>query len=786
VKRMVCIVPTVVLLLAWIGQPAVGQVAGPGMSVAVGLDGYCRTGNWCPVYAVLSNEGADIEGELRVAVGWGAGLEPDVYSREIVLPAHSRKAYYLYIPSGDPSSSRSRIEVRLVAGEKVLSSESVTVAWLGERDRLYGVASSSPSALNSLSDVAPSGANAAVAHLDLDMLPLNALVWEGLDVLVLNDVDTAALSGEREGALETWLAHGGHLIVGGGAGAARTTAGVGDLLPVAVGGTRSVDTLWALGERTGAPLADGPYAVAESDLRDGEALVEQAGLILWARRGHGVGRVDFLAFDAGLNPFVRWEDNIELWERIVSTATAGTRRLTIRNGYRAHDAISAIPGLEVPSTLCILGFMLLYTMLIGPINYVVLRKLDRRELAWLTIPVLVLGFSACAYTTGFQVRGGRAIVHRLAVVHVPEGGRTGRVSQMVGLFSPRRTNYDVWVAGAGVRGIPGDTYGGPDGQPLHVVEEAEGSTVTDLRVDIGGIQPFIAEGYVDVPGIEADLRLVGPTSSHSRLEGRLRSEISLQDAVLIVGSDEQRLGDLEAGQSYTVGVTFGSSLPPFQDLVERIMGSGSYYGDRNLNRRYQFLQAVFDPYGYNPYGSRLPGGSGLGPGVHLLGWVEEDVPFPVEVVDRPYSSVATALYVYDLPVLEVGTTHTIPPSLIEREIVETSGYVDVWWPSGLRMDTGAKVVLRFTVWSWVPLPQAVDELVVDMQGGGSMAQSPTVSLWNLETGDWEQLSIGWGQHSIPNAEAYVAPSGEVLVQLETDDRSTSEVESLTITIKGQQ
>lgn len=783
-KRIACIVPTVVLLLAWIGQPAVGQVAGPEMTVAAGLDGYCRAGNWCPVYTVLSNEGVDIEGELRVAIG--GGLEPDVYSRQVVLPAHSRKAYYLYFPAGDPSSSRYRIALQLVVGEKVLTSESAAVAWLGEEDRLYGVASSSPSALNFLSDVAPSGASAAVAHLDLDMLPPNALVWEGLDVLVLSDVDTAALSGERGEALGTWVAHGGHLIVGGGAGAARTAAGVGDLLPVTVGGTRAVDTLWALGERMGAALAAGPYAVSESSLRDGEALVEQAGLILWARRGHGAGRVDFLAFDAGLNPFVRWEDNIELWEWIVSTRAAGIRQLTIRNGYRAHDAISAIPGLEVPSTLCILGFMLLYTMLIGPINYVVLRKLDRRELAWLTIPVLVLGFSACAYTTGFQIRGGRAIVHRLAVVHVPEGARTGRVSQMVGLFSPRRTNYDVWAAGAGVRGIPGDTYGGPDGQPLHVVEEAESSTVTDLRVDIGGIQPFVTEGYVDVPAIEADLRLVGPASSRSRLEGRLRSEIFLQDAVLIVGSDEQRLGDLEAGQSYTVGVTFGSSLPLFQDLVERIMGSGSYYGDRNLNRRYQFLQAVFDPYGHAPYGSHLSGGYGLGPGVHLVGWVEEDVPLPVEVVDRPYSSVAMAFYVYDLPVLEVGTTHTIPPSLIEREIVETSGYVDVWWPSGLRMDTSTKVVLRFAVWSWVPLPQAVDELVVDMQGSGSMAQSPTVSLWNLETGDWEQLGIGWGRHSIPNAEAYVAPSGEVLVQLETDDKWTSEIESLTVTIKGQQ
>jgi hypothetical protein len=77
-------------------------------------------------------------------------------------------------------------------------------------------------------------------------------------VLILNDVDTTALSGEQRQALETWVAHGGHLIVGGGAGAARTVAGLADpstalrqgsehgLLPVTVGGTRSVDDLRAL------------------------------------------------------------------------------------------------------------------------------------------------------------------------------------------------------------------------------------------------------------------------------------------------------------------------------------------------------------------------------------------------------------------------------------------------------------------------------------------------------------------------------------------------------------
>jgi len=788
-------------LLSWMYGPVVAQESGPKMQVTVGFDGYCcyeDNGGWCPVYVVLSNEGADVEGELRVVVqGASGGAEPNVYTRPVILPAHSRKAYFMYIPVvGSPS--RSRLTVQLLAGDDVLSSEQVAGAWLDVGNQLYGVVSSSPSALNFLSDVAPTGGR--VAHLSLESLPPDPLGWEGLDVLILNDVDTTVLNGERRQALESWVAHGGHLIVGGGAGAVRTVAGVTDLLPVTVGGARSVDNLWALGERLSAPVTAGPYAVAEASLRDGEILIEQSGeqgdafddLILLARRSYGAGQVDFLAFDAGVHPFIRWDDTTRLWRFIIGAGTVGAQRLTVRSGHSAREAVNAIPGLEIPSTLQILAFMLVYTLLIGPVNYVVLRKLDRRELAWLTIPVLVVGFTGCAYVTGFQVRGGKPIVHQMASVYVPEGARVGRVSQVVGLFSPRRTNYDVWVAGAGVREIPDGYHGGPATQPLHVIEGAEGLTVADLRVDVGGVRPFVVEGYVDAPAVEADLRLVAGTASALWLEGVVRNgDVSLQEAVLIVGDDEQRLGDLQAGEESNVHFSLsgggsvvipgpGFSVSPYgYDLPGRILAPGDYWEDRESYRHYQFLQALF------PYE-----GPGLGSGVYLMGWVEGETPLPVEVVGWPAletSTVETTLYVYGLPVaeLETDTAITIPPGLITRRVEKTAGYVDIW-PEGFHMDSEAEIEFRFTVWPGTAV-RRVDELVLEMQeqSTGYTSAPPTVSLWNWESGDWDGLDVGWGQHSIPNAGAYVTPSGDVLLRVETDGERPADVESLTITIKGQ-
>ena len=742
------------------------------MSVTAGFDGYCHTGGWCPVYVVLSNEGADIEGELRVT---GNTPDLDVYVRQIMLPAHSRKGYFVYVPS---DNSFSHLAVQLLVDGELLSSQSVAVSWLDEQSRLYGVACGDPSALNFLNDVAPAGARAAVAHLDLQSLPSNPLGWESLDVLILNDVDTTPLSGEQRRALETWVAHGGHLIVGGGAGAARTVSGVTGLLPVTVGGARSVDDLWALGEQFGAALSTGPYAVSEVVLRDGEALIEQDDLVLLARRDYGAGRVDFLAFDAGLNPFVRWDDNARLWENIVGAQVVGARGLAVRNGYNARDAVNAIPGLRVPSTLHILAFMFVYTLLIGPVNYVILRKLDRRELAWLTIPILIAGFTGCAYLTGFQIRGTVAIMHRLAAVYVPQGAEVGRVSQVVGLFSPRRMNYDVWVADANVREIPGSYYGNPAGQPLRVIEEAGGVTVDDLRVDVGGIQPFVVEGYAGAPPVWADLRLVSDATGGLRLEGTAQNgSLPLKEAVLIVGGGEQRLGDLDASAEFDVSLALYTSLSSYSydDMPGRILGPVSYWDDQTFYRRHQFLQALF------PYGEP----NRLAEGAYLVGWVEQGVPLPVEVVGRPASTVEMALYVYELPVagLEADGQITIGPELITRQMENSTGYVDVW-PEGCYVDSGAEVEFRFTVWPGVAVNQ-VDELVVDAQTSGDPSHPPAIALWNWESGAWDEFDFGWGRHSVPDAGAYVLPSGEALLRLTAQADWPVSMDILTITIKGQ-
>jgi hypothetical protein len=738
------------------------------MTVVAGFDGYCRDGAWCPVHVTLSNQGPDLEGELRVTEPTSLGAQQsDAYRRTVVLPTTSRKAYTLYVPG----NSLRELQVRLVTQGGAVAAQSAAVRSLQEDVHLYGVVAATPSDLNFLADVAPTGNQGAVAHLGLENLPPHPLGWEALDTLVLNDVDTTSLEAGQRQALETWLGQGGHLIVGGGAGAAQTAAGLSDLLPVAVGAVRNLDDLAGLGEFLGVPTApDGPYPVVDAALTEGEVLIEQDGMTLVARRHVGAGVVDYLAFDAGLNPFARWEHRHRLWRFLLEAGSAGEPRLYVREANSAIRAVEAIPNLKPPSVLQIMGFLLAYTLLIGPANYLVLRRIDRRELAWLTIPAIVVVFTACAYVTGFQIRGRVPVLHRLAVVYVPEGAETGEVAQLVGLFSPRRTRYDVEVPGGGVRRIPAGPFLPTDVRPMEISQDDEGWTVNNVRVEIGDVHPFMVEGTTQVAHPETDLELAPDPKGVVGVQGSIRGGVlTLEDAVLVVGSVEHYLGDLEPGQTITQFPSSGSSL---------LFGLRDWYSapmdwdSAEQYRRRQLLNALF------PSNQTV-----LNSGVYLAGWAPQ-APLDVAVAGSSANTIDLTLYIFELPVspwVSDGAV-VIPPELIRRHTVGAAGAADVG--ETIQLGAGASATFEFRPWSVLDLSW-VDGLTVSLEPWSSgSAVLPQVALWDWDLERWTDETVGWGANEIPAAHRYVSDLGTVRLEVRNEGDMFVELRDMTVTIRG--
>ncbi len=773
-RRTLWLVLTVILLILPTSA-ALAQTTPPTLSVAVGLDGYCGDEEgWCPVYVVLSNEGSDVEGTLSIT---SEGTDA-TYSVPVVLPTHSRKGYYLYLPYTFLSS---KMYVNLESDGLLLASTKFTVHTLATEDRLYGVIGDRPSAFNFLSGIYLGG-ETAVANLDAATLPPDPLGWERLDLLVINDTDTTRLDAERLAALTTWVEHGGHLVVGGGAGAIQTAVGVADLLPVTVNGIRQVENLSALLLTGVSHVAVGPYPVAESTLReDGNVLIEQDGLILIARRAYGDGYVDFLAFDAALNPFTAWDDTATMWTWLLNVPDHD--HIALRNRYSAMEAAEAIPGIEPPSTLQIALFTFIYILIIGPVNYLVLRWRKRLERAWLTIPAIILAFTSCAYLVGFQIRGVRPVLNQMAAVYLPAGGRTGRVSAVTGIFSPRRTTYDVQVGSDGVYGLGRDLFGGDSAAFETIASVDDGIVIRRLRLNVSEVEAFVGERYFEMETpATANLTVTRGMTGTLILTGILHNGgRPLQDAVLLVGDTRQALGDLEPDGEAAVRVSYTPFAAQARSIGDRIMGPGSHWQDKESSRRWNFLNALFFTGGW--YG---PVVSLRADRAYLVGWRPEEPLLPVAIVGKSSVQYGLTLYIYELPLPSAPSSLTGdlvigPGSITCREIMrdgDVSQNVTYY-----RLAEMSELQLRCQLPFDLTLREVTD-ITLDLSDSHGSA---SIYLWNAQTGEWDDIHADWGMvRRIPSPEQYVEDGRYITIRLKTGADEYANMRGPWFTVEGRQ
>jgi hypothetical protein len=172
-------------------------------------------------------------------------------------------------------------------------------------------------------------------------------------------------------------------------------------------------------------------------------LTTEDGTPLLARRTFGSGTVDYLTADPNTQPLRGWGHLPDLWFTLL-TNTGATPGWS--HGYgdweQAGRAVEILPGYDpLPDILPLCGF-LFNTRTDWVINYFVLNRINRREWAWITIPVFILLFSVASYVLGFNLRGSKrpqSSCRRAVVVDMDRARRSaGRAA-----LAPARTVQPV-------------------------------------------------------------------------------------------------------------------------------------------------------------------------------------------------------------------------------------------------------------------------------------------------------------------------------------------------------
>jgi hypothetical protein len=697
--------------LAATPSPTAATPAGMTMEARALVQGHARTGSWMAVRVDLANDGPPFSGELRLVGGTQGRTR---FAIPVDLPTTSRKAYTLHVQA---PAFGSTLEVALVAAETVVARRSVAFALHDAGQLVVGVVAERPgplvAALGRLRD--PSGPQSAVVKLAPLDLPDRPEAWSVLDRIVWQDIDAAQLSPEQQAALRTWLAGGGRLtIVGGTAGIGLLAGFTDELLPFRPTATVDVDPDVVQGLLGGTiPRGAEPLpALVGTPAPGARALVTSGDRAVVADRPFGSGAVTL----AGIDPATPWlaeSTSVDvLWATIVSVRGTSRAPLVVGDDGPVVSLLGTMPALALPPIEGLLLLILAYILLIGPVNYLVLRRLDRREWAWATMPLLVVGFTVLAFGIGSALRGTDVIVNQLALVRAAPGTDAAQAQVYLGVFSPTRGSYEVEIPGGALLSAPysGEGFGQSGSQGLDVVQ-GDPARVRALAVGYGTLRAVRAEAPVTAPRIEADLRLDG-----DRVVGTIRnaSDRPLAEPVLVLGTGVVVLPDLAPGDSAKVDLraepdAFGRALS------ERIFGAQQFTSDGRPtgdylrdNVRRQLVDALtYDPW-FGSYGT-LPSDAPV-----LLAWGEPGL-LAVEVAGTQPRTAGETLYYLPLGLSAAGTV-SFTPDLMRSSLVEVDAQLFNKDPYNLAIG-GGSVTLAYR-----PIPVAGTLAATRLAIGVNMGQ----------------------------------------------------------------
>jgi hypothetical protein len=487
--------------------------------IFVGYDGIVREASWFPVGCEVFNDGPSFNAVVEIQSG---GLGSDQVRRiPLELPTNTRKRFVIpffgtgsRVPQwnvrllderGKVIAEQMNLQPRMVMSEAIL---------LGGLPRTFGGLPALPDVRGTRPELKPS-----VARMQAEMFPESPMALEGLTAFYLNSEKALDLRIPQIGALLSWVQNGGHLIVSvEQLGDVIATPWLQQMLPfdlediVSLKLDREISDWIRMGPEESArfrhpaqpgfrpgpgssPLPGGQIydelsgasgfeeaemVVATGSLREGRVLLEAQGLPLIVEAHRGRGKVTLLTFNPEREPLRTWTHRGWFWARLLEISPEYFANPSmVTHGGRSIDAVfGALLETDQIRTLPVewlLVLLLVYLVVIGPLDQYWLKRVNRQMLTWVTFPAYVVFFSVLIWYIGYRLRAGENEWNELHVVDVNPRGEQAELRGRTYASIYSNSNAKFPLAGDQAHAsLRGEWFGfgvGNSGAQAHVWQE---------------------------------------------------------------------------------------------------------------------------------------------------------------------------------------------------------------------------------------------------------------------------------------------------------------------------
>ena len=508
------------------------------ITARAGAAGWFWPGRRVPIVVTVEADRL-IEGTVRVTTnananaqfgGPGSSATIDV---PIEVTGGSAKEVVAVLPStsavnGNDGSAAFSASVELRQGDNVIAQTDATATykpWVEAVGVLPKFAD-----LGELPDETPMPLNAGMARLvpiDAAELEAGAAALEVFPSIVALPADLRELSPVGRAALRSWMGDGGHLLVDGEAGTIE-----------------------------GLPEAWQPTAG-------------------WARTGAGDVRTTGGGAQAG-----RWADVLVVTAAGMPANNNANNNMNMNGfggmfGSTVVVALGRDAGFQLPQLGVLVGFLIGYVLLAGPITFIALAKLRRRTLAWLVVPALAALFTGLFAVGGARLRESVDSAHA-TVIDVAPGGAMGYSTVLVGSINGGRTELDL---PAGWRPDPTSSQfinmrtGAAVSTPVPAITIEGGLSRAKLNLAPGQFDLVRTSG--PVTGYD-DALVVEATAEGQDIKGTVTNnlDIPLAEVVVFINNQSVDVGTVDAHADRTF--TLSSAVQGWNSNGgQNFMGNGS-------------------------------------------------------------------------------------------------------------------------------------------------------------------------------------------------------------------
>ena len=462
--RSVCktaLIAVLCLLLCTASALADGSVT---VSADFGYDGAVTYLSAMPLRVTLKNDGADTELTVAIDVDRSSS-EYDTYEYPLSLASGAEKQLVIPIML---NYKQKTYTVRVTGKEGLIASVPITPKKvIAPTTLLVGVLSDSPQTLSYLNigtanDQLMRGEVWQTITLTQDTFPDSYELMRAFSFLAVDGVDISQFSDAQRQALQTWLKNGGVAIVGGGTRAVSAYRGFAGMTGITTGAPYSAqgaaqalvdalsDTQFPLTESAASAQGTALLSPINGDLAQQIAALD--GKTLIARSQVGSGLVYTTAFSLSEKPLSGWKGMSCFWQRVLLSTGASAYQSLVdssSNYYRSsrdyYTDTSMLTTLGIANDESMIYPMLaiaVFLLLAGAGSYLLLKRLDKREWMWLTVPVL----SACCVGVlslmGSRMQLNKPAATAYSIYNISSDGRTSSAT-MAGVAIAQNENMTV-------------------------------------------------------------------------------------------------------------------------------------------------------------------------------------------------------------------------------------------------------------------------------------------------------------------------------------------------------